>query len=93
MSGRFAGTHAVVTGASSGIGQAIAIALAASGAEHVLVHYRQNRAGADETVEAIRRLDAGATAVAADLASATDVARNRSGSSPHASRATVRSAG
>ncbi len=63
----------MVTGASSGIGQAIAIALAASGAEHVLVHYRQNRAGADETVEAIRRLDAGATAVAADLASAADV--------------------
>jgi 3-oxoacyl-[acyl-carrier protein] reductase len=39
----------VVTGASRGIGQAIARSLAQDGA-HVLVHYFQNEAGADETV-------------------------------------------
>jgi glucose 1-dehydrogenase len=44
-----AGQKALVTGASSGIGQGIAIALGMAGAD-VLCNYRSNREGAEETV-------------------------------------------
>lgn len=59
---------AVVTGASSGIGRAIALELAAAGA-HVLVHARQNRKGAEEVAEHIRTLDKRADVYLGDLAS------------------------
>ncbi|MFO0912787.1 MAG: SDR family oxidoreductase [Pirellulales bacterium] len=62
-----AGRAAVVTGASSGIGRAIALELARRGAD-VLVHCRQNQAGAEETAEQVRRLGRQATVVLADIA-------------------------
>lgn len=61
------GRNAVVTGASSGIGRAIALELAAAGAQ-VLVHYRANEAGARTTAEAIAATGGSAHVIAADLA-------------------------
>jgi 3-oxoacyl-[acyl-carrier protein] reductase len=60
------GQTAVVTGSSSGIGRAIALELARSGAD-VLVHARKNRAGADEVCESIRQLGRQTKVVLADL--------------------------
>jgi 3-oxoacyl-[acyl-carrier protein] reductase len=61
------GQRALVTGASSGIGRAIAIALAQAGAD-VVVHARQNRAGADATALAVAGLGRRAEVLLADLA-------------------------
>lgn len=47
------GQVAVVTGSSSGLGRAIALALATAGAD-VVVHGRLNRSGAEETAKQIR---------------------------------------
>ncbi len=66
---------ALVTGASRGIGRAIAVALAEAGAS--VVCHSSRPGGADETVVAIRALGREAWAVAADLsvpANASDVA-------------------
>jgi len=61
------GKTAVVTGSSSGIGRAIAVELARAGAD-VLVHARQNRDGAEETADTIRKLGGEAHVLLADLA-------------------------
>ena len=67
--GPFAQTAAVVTGASSGIGRAIAVALAEAGLSRLMVHYRSNRAGAEQTAAQAERWGCAAEIVAADLAS------------------------
>ncbi|MCE9605404.1 MAG: SDR family oxidoreductase [Planctomycetia bacterium] len=61
------GRTAVVTGSSSGIGQAIALELAAAGAA-VIVHGRSNPEGAETTAAAIRAGGGAATVLLADLA-------------------------
>jgi 3-oxoacyl-[acyl-carrier protein] reductase len=63
---RLDGLFAVVTGSTSGIGRAIALELAARGAD-VGVHGR-DRGRADEVCTAIRELKRGAEAVVTDLA-------------------------
>ncbi|MCR4398982.1 MAG: 3-oxoacyl-[acyl-carrier-protein] reductase [Firmicutes bacterium] len=60
------GRKALVTGASRGIGRAVAVALAGAGAD-VVVNYSANDAGADETVSLIRGLGRDTIAVKADV--------------------------
>jgi glucose 1-dehydrogenase len=60
------GKTALVTGADSGIGQAIATALADAGAD-IAVHYGTDRQGAETTAEAIHRQGRKATILQADL--------------------------
>ena len=64
---------ALVTGASRGIGKAIAIALAEAGAD-VAVNYRQRRDEAEATVAAVRRVGGKSEAFGADVSDAQAVA-------------------
>ena len=68
------GKHALVTGASRGIGRGIALKLAESGAR-VAVHYYANDAAAKETLEQIRKHGSDGFLVQADLARMEDVRR------------------
>jgi len=65
------GKVALVTGASRGIGRAIAEKLASLGAS-VVVNYHSNEAAANEVVEAIRSRGGQAVAVQGDVRSAED---------------------
>ncbi|HLL49872.1 MAG TPA: SDR family NAD(P)-dependent oxidoreductase, partial [Thermomicrobiales bacterium] len=69
---RLDGKQALVTGASSGIGQGIAIALAAAGAD-VAINYRSNAEGAEETARRVRETGQRAFIVQADVGDQTQV--------------------
>ncbi len=62
---------AIVTGASKGIGAAIAKALAASGAS-VVVNYASSKEGADAVVDAIAKAGGRAVAVGGDVSKAAE---------------------
>lgn len=72
MMGRFDGKAAIVTGASRGIGRAIALALANEGAR-VAVNYSGSREKAEEVVRQIVDAGGNAFAIQADVSNADDV--------------------
>lgn len=67
-----AGTIALVTGASSGIGKAVAIDLAANGAT-VIINYNRNKDGAQATLDEIRANGGTGAIVKADVSNAEEV--------------------
>ena len=64
---------ALVTGASSGIGRAIALGCAREGAD-LAITYRANAGGAEETARSIRALGRRAEVIQADISREDDVA-------------------
>jgi 3-oxoacyl-[acyl-carrier protein] reductase len=66
------GKTALVTGAGSGIGQAIAVELGRCGA-FVIVNYRQNATGAQETLAHVKQVGGDGRIVQADVAQLADV--------------------
>ncbi len=66
------GQVAVVTGASSGIGQGVAIALAEAGAK-VVVNYRGEKEGAETTASAVKEAGSEALVIHADVSSEDEV--------------------
>lgn len=66
------GQKAIVTGANSGIGRAVAIELGAAGAD-VVVNYVADEPAADEVVELIRAAGSDAVACKCDVSSEGDV--------------------
>lgn len=74
MSGTFTGKTALVTGASRGIGRAIALRLAQEGAL-IVVHYGNNDAAATATVEEINTNGGQAFSIRADLGSLNEITR------------------
>ena len=71
---KLAGKTALVTGASKGIGAAIAKQLAAAGAS-VVVNYASSKSGADQVVAAITAAGGKAIAIQADVSQPAEVVR------------------
>lgn len=82
MSGQYAGFVVVVTGASTGLGRAIAVEVAAQGAGTVVINYASNKAEADETARQVEALGAAAVTVQGDVAIDEDCRRIAAAAAP-----------
>lgn len=74
MSNRLAGKTALITGASRGLGKAIALGFAEEGAD-ILVNYVRDAAAAEVTATAIRQLGRRAHVIQADAAQRNEIRR------------------
>jgi glucose 1-dehydrogenase len=72
IQGALTGQKALVTGANSGIGRGVAIALGKAGAD-VIVNYVEGDSAADDVLQEIRRSGAKALAYKADVSSESEV--------------------
>src|SRR5690348_4013981 len=63
---------AIVTGGDSGIGHAISVTLARSGAA-VVINYHRNQAAAEETLRQIQQIDGKAQIVQGDVSNVADI--------------------
>jgi NAD(P)-dependent dehydrogenase (short-subunit alcohol dehydrogenase family) len=79
---KLAGRTALITGASKGIGKALALGLAHEGAT-VLVHYNKDEAGARQTVDAIEELGLQTSMFQANLARVDEIKLMFEGISSH----------
>ena len=75
MSRQYEGFVVVVTGASTGLGRAIAVEVAGQGARTVLINYANNQADAEETARQVEALGAAAVIVQGDVADDADCRR------------------
>ncbi|QUD90056.1 SDR family NAD(P)-dependent oxidoreductase [Phenylobacterium montanum] len=75
MSGDFDGLIVAITGASTGLGRAIAVEVAERGAKAVVVNYARSAAEAEETADRVRAHGAEAVLVQADVADDADCRR------------------
>jgi 3-oxoacyl-[acyl-carrier protein] reductase len=66
--------NVLVTGASSGIGQAIALRCASAGAD-LAITYRSNQQGADSTAQAVRKLGRRAEVLRIDIGQESDISK------------------
>src|SRR5689334_2370895 len=64
----------IVTGANRSMGQTIALSFAAQGAD-IVISYRSDAKGAEETVQAIKAMGRSAKAIYADFSNMDEVAR------------------
>ena len=72
IDGRYAGKLALITGSGRGIGKAIALRLAAEGAD-VIINFFRNREPAEQTAEAIRASGRRAELIRADVGDPDDL--------------------
>ena len=72
MAGQYQDFVVVVTGASTGLGRAVAVETAAQGAKAVVINYAKNRADAEETARLCQAHGAETVVVQGDVAQDAD---------------------
>jgi 3-oxoacyl-[acyl-carrier protein] reductase len=82
MSRQFEGFVVVVTGASTGLGRAIAVEVASQGPRTVLINYAHNQADAEETARQVEAQGAAAVIIQGDVADDADCRRIAAAAAP-----------